>query len=200
MQEKSTKPEAKRRSNSLRTAEMRTRLMQAAREIFVEKGFAETGTPEIVKRAKVTRGALYHHFEDKRDLFKAVVQAETDQLARDIDARTAAIGSPEEALRIGTEAYFASMAEPGRCKILLEDGPAVLGLAEMSVLHAAGGRSTLVNGITRARPDVPQAEVLALAVSLSAAYDRAAFAISEGEAAEPYIKALMTLVQSAMTA
>lgn len=200
MQEESKHSASTRRSNTQRSAEMRSRLMQAARDTFVEKGFAATGTPEIVKRAAVTRGALYHHFDDKTDLFRAVVKAETDQLAEDIDARTADIRSPDEALRIGTEAYFASMAAAGRCKILLEDGPAVLGLAEMSVLHAAGGRSTLVSGITRARPDLPTAEVLALAVSLSAAYDRAAFAISEGEEAEPYIKALMTLVQSAMAA
>lgn len=200
MQEKNAENAPKRRTNKQRSESMRALLLNAARDIFVEQGFAGAGTPEIVKRAEVTRGALYHHFKDKTDLFRAVVQAETDQLACDIDARAATVSTPDAALRVGTEAYFASMAAQGRCKLLLEDGPAVLGLAEMSTLHAAGGRATLVSGITRARPDLPEAEVIALAVSLSAAYDRAAFAISEGEAAEPYIKALMTLVQSAMTA
>ena len=200
MQEKNTKPTPKRRSNTQRSEEMRARLMISARALFVEKGFAGAGTPEIVKRAEVTRGALYHHFEDKTDLFRAVVKAETDQLAVDISAMTADVTDPKQALQVGTRAYFASMNAPGRCQLLLVEGPAALGPAEMSNLHEAGGRSTLVDGITRARPDLPHEEVEALAVALSAAYDRAAFAISEGAAEEPYVKALMALVLTAMTA
>lgn len=179
---------------------MRARLMQAAREIFVGKGFAAASTPEIVKRAEVTRGALYHHFADKADLFRAVVEAETNALAEDITTRTNGVASPDELLQEGTRAYFASMNAPGRCQLLLVDGPAVLGPAEMSVLHEAGGRKTLMSGISRARPDLPKDEVEALAVSLSAAYDRAAFAISEGAREEPYVKALTALVLTAMTA
>ncbi len=200
MQEKPAPAVPKRRSNTQRSEEMRARLMAVGREIFVEKGFAGAGTPEIVKRAEVTRGALYHHFADKTDLFRAIVKAETDQLREDIAARTADVADPSESLLVGTKAYFASMNVAGRCQLLLVDGPAVLGPSEMSVLHEEGGRSTLLNGITRAQPDLPFAEAEALAVSLSAAYDRAAFAISEGEEEEPYVKALMALVLTAMTA
>ena len=200
MQEDSEKPPAKRRSNTQRSEEMRARLMQAARDVFVEKGFATASTPEIVKRAEVTRGALYHHFTDKADLFRAVVEAETNALAGDIRDRTEDVSAPEDSLQEGTRAYFASMNAPGRCQLLLVDGPAVLGPSEMSVLHEAGGRSTLMAGISRARPDLPEDEVEALAVSLSAAYDRAAFAISEGAPEGPYVKALCALVLTAMTA
>ena len=199
MQEENLK-KPERRSNTQRSEEMRARLMQAARAIFVEKGYAEASTPEIVKRAEVTRGALYHHFADKAGLFRAVVEAETNDLSDDINKRTAQITKPEQALEEGTRAYFNSMNAPGRCQLLLVDGPAVLGPSEMSVLHEAGGRSSLLDGIRRARPDLPEADAEALAVSLSAAYDRAAFAISEGAAEEPYVRALIALVRTAMTA
>ena len=190
----------KRRSNTQRTEEMRARLMTAAREIFVENGYAGASTPDIVKRAEVTRGALYHHFADKAALFRAVVEAETNALGDDINKRTSQITSRDAALEEGTRAYFASMNAPGRCQLLLVDGPAVLGPSEMSVLHEAGGRSSLLDGIRRARPDLPFEEANALAVALSAAYDRAAFAISEGAQEEPYVRALTALVLTAMTA
>ena len=76
MQDKSTPT-----PNADRRAMMRKKLIDAARALFVEKGFAATSTPEIVKSAQVTRGALYHHFEDKEDLFRAVVLAEVELTA-----------------------------------------------------------------------------------------------------------------------
>ena len=102
MQEESTQNTPRRRSNLQRTEEMRARLLAAAREVFVEKGYSEASTPDIVKRAEVTRGALYHHFKDKSALFASVVEAETNQLAADINARTSDTIDPGQALRIGT--------------------------------------------------------------------------------------------------
>jgi AcrR family transcriptional regulator len=75
-----------RRSNRERTEEMRRRLLVSARALFVERGYADTGTPEIVNAAGVTRGALYHHFADKRALFRAVVEAEAAVVAAAIEA------------------------------------------------------------------------------------------------------------------
>lgn len=200
MQEESTSPSQKRRSNSQRSEEMRARLVAAAREIFVEKGFAGAGTPEIVRRAEVTRGALYHHFADKIDLFHAVVTAESEALRSDIAAWTIDEHDSNAALRTGTRAYFASMTVPGRCQLLLIDGPATLGVTEMDALDAAGGRAALLRGIREARPDLSDAEAEALGVTLSAAYDRAALAIRDGAAEEPYVQALLGLVRAAMSA
>ncbi len=69
-------------SKAQRAEATRRRLLRAARELFAKRGYSEVGTEEIVRRARVTRGALYHHFRDKRDLFRAVheeVEAEISQ-------------------------------------------------------------------------------------------------------------------------
>ena len=61
--------------------------MTAARELFTERGYAAVGTEEIVRRAQVTRGALYHHFADKRDLFRAVHEQMEGEIVAAIAAR-----------------------------------------------------------------------------------------------------------------
>jgi len=64
-------------------ADTRQALVDAARTLFTEQGYAATGTEEIVAAARVTRGALYHHFHDKSDLFHAVME----QIAREVAER-----------------------------------------------------------------------------------------------------------------
>ncbi|MEV4605382.1 TetR/AcrR family transcriptional regulator [Neorhizobium sp. LMR1-1-1.1] len=112
------------RSNRERTDATRTALLDAARTLFVEKGYAETATPDIVAAAEVTRGALYHHFADKKALFWAVIESEAKDVAADIDARSADASSAREALLQGASAYFDAMAVPGRTKLLLKEAPA----------------------------------------------------------------------------
>ena len=69
------------RTQAQRTAETRAKLLDAARALFVEHGFSETGTPQIVVKAGITRGALYHHFADKRALFLTLVRQESAAVA-----------------------------------------------------------------------------------------------------------------------
>ena len=115
------------RSNKERTEATRLALIEAGRRLFVERGYAETATPDIVTEAGVTRGALYHHFEDKKALFRAVVEREAEMVAADIESRSAPAGSSRDALLWGAGAYFDAMAVPGRTRQLLLEAPAVLG-------------------------------------------------------------------------
>ena len=62
--------------NKIRTERTREKLIETAHGLFVQNGFAATGTPEIVAQAGVTRGALYHHFADKKELLQAVIDRE----------------------------------------------------------------------------------------------------------------------------
>lgn len=185
-----SKPAAKpaRRSNEERTRQTRAALIDAARSLFVRDGYADTGTPEIVKAAQVTRGALYHHFADKADLLRAVVVEEARAVAEFISANTAEPTSALDALLDGANAYFIAMSEPGRAQLLLMEGPTVLGLETMAQIDAQTGGSTLLEGLTLALgPEHSESLALPpLADVLSAAFDRAALAIARGAPAKPY--------------
>ncbi|MEO1420828.1 MAG: helix-turn-helix domain-containing protein, partial [Pseudomonadota bacterium] len=138
-----TPKEPMRRSQADRRAETRAKLLTAARDLFVELGFAETPTPEIVRRAGVTRGALYHHFTDKADLFRALVEEEAEAIATHIDRETHDVSDPEEAMVIGSNAFFEAMLAPGRVRLLLEEAPAILGHSDAVALTRANGSEEL---------------------------------------------------------
>ncbi len=191
MQDKTTTPIP----NADRRAAMRARLISHARALFVEKGYADTSTPEIVRAANVTRGALYHHFTDKQDLFRAVVRAEAEALAQAIDKSAQSAG--EAPMTAGSMAFFQAMRVSGRARLLLIDGPAVLGHAEMAAIDAGGGRRSLHEGLAAALPQADPSELEALSDVLSAAYDRAALAIAQGQPQKPYVQVMTRLIEAA---
>lgn len=172
-----------RRTNRERTEATRAALLRAARRLFVEKSYAETGTPEIVAAAGVTRGALYHHFEDKQALFRAVCEAEAEMVATEIDAAAPPDLPPIEALLRGARAFIDAMALPGRTRLLLLDGPAVLGHAAMSELDRRHAGRTLRAGLAAAMRSgaLRPLPLGALTTLLSALFDRAALAIDAGD-------------------
>jgi AcrR family transcriptional regulator len=115
-----------------RSEATRAKLITAARELFAKRGYADVGTEEIVKRAKVTRGALYHHFEDKRDLFRAVHETLEGEGIEMIATALADAGTddPIAAMKVAVSAFLDGTVEPGRSRITLIDAPSVLGWAE----------------------------------------------------------------------
>ncbi|MEN4196731.1 TetR/AcrR family transcriptional regulator [Serratia sp. CY70267] len=107
--------------------ETRQKLVAAARRQFGSVGYAETVMDDLTAQAGLTRGALYHHFGDKKGLFLAVVQAidaEMDAHLADITASTA---DDWEAFAARCRGYLIMMTEPQAQRILLRDSPSVLG-------------------------------------------------------------------------
>ncbi|RWD66518.1 MAG: TetR/AcrR family transcriptional regulator [Mesorhizobium sp.] len=188
--------ETARRSNRDRTEATRADLIRAARKLFTEKSYAETGTPEIVAAAGVTRGALYHHFADKQALFAAVVEQEAAMVAAEVDHASPDSLSAREALIAGSDAYLAAMREPGRTRMLLIDGPAVLGRAAMDEIDNRHGNRSLREGLVAAMraQSVIKLPAEALTALLAAAFDRAALAIEAGASAKDYRTVLLALM------
>lgn len=189
------------RSNKERTEATRLALIEAARRLFVEKGYAETATPDIVAEAGVTRGALYHHFEDKKALFRATLEREGQAVAEHIDRVAVPAGSPREALLLGASAYFDAMAEPGRTRLLLLEAPAVLGFEGASAIDRENAEGTLAAGLSALLgPGADARKLAALTGLLSAAFDRAAIAIEAGAERAAYEGAIADLLDGLIRA
>lgn len=183
-----------RRPNETRSRETRQALLDAARALFVELGYTETSTPMIVKRAGTTRGALYHHYPDKKAILRAVLEREAERVAEAITASEAEVGSqsPIESLLRGADAYLDAMQIDGRTRLLLVDGPAVLGALEMAEIEGRHARGSLELGLEELTADtiIPRRNLAALAELLSAMFDRAALAVAEGTPVEHYRDAI----------
>ena len=191
--------ESARRSNEDRSRETRKALLQAARSCFVESGYAATGTPEIARNAKVTRGALYHHFADKADLLTAVVREEAQAVADEINEQASQPESALAALVDGARGYFLAMSKPGRARLLLQEGPSILGADAMSKLNNETSTATLKEGLAIAldvEPDDPAFPADALSEILGAGFDRAALAVAQGESEKRYQRAFELLFAS----
>ncbi len=183
-------------TNAARAEATRTALISAARKLFAEKGYAETSTPEIVAAAGVTRGALYHHFADKIALFRAVVSAEYSTVAAEIDAAADQSGGTAiDALRQGSRGYMNAMQDQGRVRIMLRDGPAVLGRSELEAIDRATSTDTLRRGLAEAMQagQIKTLPLGALTTQLSAVFDRAALAVSEGDPPQDHLCVLDAL-------
>jgi AcrR family transcriptional regulator len=130
-----------------RSEATRSALVRVGRELFAKRGFTEVSTEEIVRRAGVTRGALYHHFRDKRDLFAAVV----DQVEQDVLERVAqaALGEadPWTQQLAAVRAYLDVCLEPAVQRIVLVDAPSVLGLAAWREIEAKYGLALVRAGL-----------------------------------------------------
>jgi AcrR family transcriptional regulator len=116
-----------RRTQAERSAATRAALLDAARRLFSTRGYAGTAREEIVASAGVTRGALQHHFRDKRSLFLAVYEVMEQELVEAVALAAMKAGDdPVEQLRAGCRAYLDAVLDPAVQRVCAIDGPAVL--------------------------------------------------------------------------
>jgi AcrR family transcriptional regulator len=160
-----------RRTQADRSAATRDALLAAARPLFADHGFAGVATEAIVSAAEVTRGALYHHFADKTELFAAVFELVEDEATQRVAAAVLASADagetdPIELMVRGGRAWLTVGVEVHR--IVLVDAPAVLGWTrwrETCLRYALGlVEGMIVSGIEAGRiapqPSRPLAHVL----------------------------------------
>ena len=184
-------------SREERAAATRERLLAAARELFAERGYASVGTEEVVRHAEVTRGALYHHFRDKRDLFRAVHEEIEAGLVERIAAEIAGIEDPQQLLRAGIGAFLDSVADPTVMQIALTDAPAVLGWAEWREIDAKYGLGLVSGALTLAMETgyIERQPIEPLAHLLLGGMGEAAMLIANGSSREDVERPLIALVE-----
>jgi AcrR family transcriptional regulator len=163
-------------------ADTREALLAAARRLFAAQGFDGTGTEQIVAEARVTRGALYHHFKDKGDLFRAVMAEAAGEVAtRLIDEQLASEAtSPLTEIRDGVSAFLDVCVGGDFQRIVLVDGPRVLGADAWEELVDRYGRTILTEWLDRAAAagDLDAVPVRALARLLIAMLTEASLVIA----------------------
>ena len=154
-----------------RGEQTRKRLLSVASKLFAEHGYEATPIELVLEQAAISKGALYHHFANKRELYEAVLELTETDLARATVQAARSATDPVEALRAGTDAFLRLASDPVIGRIVLTDAPAVLGWArwrEIDERHAFGVLKTAV-AATPAAKRLTQDELDALAHVLLAA-------------------------------
>jgi AcrR family transcriptional regulator len=171
-----------RRTQAERTAATRSVLMTAAQKLFADKGFADVSTQAIVAAAGVTRGALYHQFADKKDLFAAVYEEVERDLIAGVAQQIAQAQptDPLEAMRVGARLFLDGCSAPEVQQIVLIDAPAVLGWDRWRAVGVKYGLGVIEAMLAHAIAEgaIPEQPRRATAHVLLGALDEAALFVS----------------------
>ena len=159
----------------------RAKLLAVARQEFATVGYTNAATNHIVEQAGVTRGALYYHFKDKTDLFRAVVEDIAQEIAERILSSAIQNSSAWQGLVVGCHTFIEACSQPDVRQILLLDAPSVLGWKEWRAIDERHGMGVLRAGLQACQQagEMHQAPISALTHLLSAALNEAALAIAE---------------------
>jgi AcrR family transcriptional regulator len=168
-----------------RGAATRERLLAAARHLFGERGYEATSIESVLAASGVARGALYHHFQSKAELFDAVLAEVLIEIAeRSADAAAATGGNdPLKGLRAGSHAWLAMALDPAIQRIALLDPTTAVGWErwrEQDQAHSLGGLHATLLRLSEERR-VPPGQVELLAHVLLAALNEAALFVAYAE-------------------
>lgn len=171
------------RKSASDAAQTRRAIVDQARRLFSERGFADTATAEIAAAAKVTEGALFHHFKNKRALFEEVVNI----LAREFHTEVLAVSQPAEGARnaflAGARAALIFSQREEYRRIVLVDARSVLGSAVAREIDSGFGLELVIPVMRALAPkEAPEAEVRAYALLTLGFLNEAAFALARGDA------------------
>jgi AcrR family transcriptional regulator len=171
---------------SAQAAETRETILRVAGELFAERGYQATSIADIASAAGATKGAVFHHFKSKDELFVEIWRQL--QLDMDADARAAALAAldpadPFKAFLAGCRIYLDWASRPEYQRIVLLDGPSVLGLARWHEMEFEVGRASLVAGtkFIAAQGHFPKSLAVPAALMLQASINAAAFALTDGK-------------------
>jgi|CXWL01.1.fsa_nt_gi AcrR family transcriptional regulator len=151
----------------------RGELIAVGRRLFAERGYADTSTEDLVRTAGMTRGALYHHFKDKRALFEAVFEDVEQSLMANIGAKANPTADAWTRLVDACKAFLDSCLERDVQQVVLIDGPSVLSWdrwREIEERYALGAviamlQASIDAGFLMPRPVVPLAHLILAAVN-----------------------------------
>jgi len=136
--------------NRERSRATREKLVRLAQEGFISSGFEGLATEGLAERAGVTRGALYHHFRDKRDLFIAVLTGVEERICKEIEERTRDASTPWEGLVAACDAILDRVGDAGVQRVLLVEGKAVMGSEAWWRVHRDHVFGSLESFVSRA--------------------------------------------------
>lgn len=188
-----------------RGAATRERLLAGARRLFGEGGYEATSIESVLDASGVARGALYHHFQGKAELFDAVLAEVLVEIAQRTAAAAAGSGDPVQGLRAGSHAWLALALDPEIQRIALLDPTTAVGWArwrEQDQQHSLGGlRATLSRLAEQGRVPPGQVELLAhvLLAALNEAALFVAFAPDQRAAADTARATVDTLIERLFT-
>lgn len=137
------------RASAADAAETARRILETAASHFAAQGYGAASVDEIARASAVTRGAVYHHYTSKPLLFAAVA-AEQQRIVADAIVTATAESTPDTALRDGSHAFLDAITRGTASRVLLIDGPAVLGWEEWRRLDGEGPEQELRTGLREA--------------------------------------------------
>jgi AcrR family transcriptional regulator len=131
----------------------REAILSAARKLFTARGYDTTSIDEIAGAARVTSGALYHHFRSKREIMRAVFEMLESELKERVSEAAKDAQSATEALRLTLRALFKACLEDDIRSIVFEQAPRVLGWEEWRTIDAEYAMGLLLDLLSRLREE-----------------------------------------------